>query len=98
MHNLAERNVRSLFIFFFVCPTKTLNLTFRVELLAHHHSEYINNNDLTMCKSCAGLKSGICVTQKLPHLSTHGGAAACGLVGVFGGYLVAIPVVIQVWT
>lgn len=32
--------------FFFVCPTKTLNLTFRVELLAHHHSEHINDNDL----------------------------------------------------
>lgn len=87
---------------FFVCLTKTLNLTFRVELLAHHHSEHINNNDLTMCKSCTGLKNGICRTQKLSHTYPHegglGGAAACSLVGVSAGYLVAIPVVVQVWT
>lgn len=62
------------FYLFFVCPTKTLNLTFRVELLAHHHSEHINNNDLTTCKSCTGLKNGICITQKLSHLYPHEGA------------------------
>lgn len=74
MHYLAERNVRILFYLFLVCPKKTLNLTFRVELLAHHHSEHTNNNDLTMCKSCTGLKNGICITQKLSHIYPHEGA------------------------